>query len=211
MTKGKNFGKVFFACYFPAILILSPFFVVPALAHGGEDHGESKIATVSNSQGVVTQTTKVGDLEVLLKYASLEPDTPMSGRLFVTRFATNEPISDAAPTIEIIAHDGKTYQGEMAKSAAPGNFSFKLPPLTEGTYTILTRLSAAGKTETATFSGIKVEHSASETATESATSWLRTALIILGGIVFLGLFGGLMFFAWRFATREQTTKEAISA
>ena len=180
------------------------------LAHGGEDHGESKAKTVSTEKGVVAHTVKVNDLEILLKHAPLEPDTQASGRLFVTRFATNEPAADVTAMIEITEPGGKTYQAEMAKTDTPGSFSFKLPPLPEGTYTILARINGGGKTQSAIFSGVSVEHLDSETTSSGISSWVIKALMLLGATFFLGSFGALMFFAWRFAAREQTSKEAVS-
>ena len=207
----KFVSNVFLSIYTFLIVIGLQFgFSEKLLAHGGEDYGESKAKTVSTEKGVVTRTAKVGDLEILLKHAPLEPDTQISGRLFVTRFATNEPAADETPMIEITAPDGKTYQAETAKTETPGSFSFKLPPLPENTYTILAKINASGKAQSAIFSGVSVEHSDSETTSSGISSWLKTALMLLGAIFFLGSFGALMFFAWRFAAREETNKEAVS-
>lgn len=190
-------------------LVLSVFSVMPVLAHGGEDHGETKPAVVSNQKGMITRTSRAGDFEVLLKNSPLEPDTEAAAKLFVTRFATNEPFADAKPTIEITSKDGKTYEASEVKADAPGSFSFKLPPLPEGTYTVLARLNAAGKTDTATFSSVSVEHAEAESSTGSG-SWLRTALMVLTAAVVLGLFGSLLFYAFRFVKNERASEEAVS-
>lgn len=187
-------------------LVLAVFSVMPVLAHGGEDHGETKPAAVSNQKGMITRTSRAGDFEVLLKNSPLEPDTEAAAKLFVTRFATNEPFADAKPTIEITSKDGKTYEASEVKTDAPGSYSFKLPPLPEGTYTVLAKLNAAGKADTATFSSVSVEHAEAESSTGSS-SWVRTVLMVLTAAVVLGLFGGLMFYAFRFARSEQAGGE----
>ncbi len=184
-------------------------------AHGGEDHGESKPAPAANPKGIITQTTKVGDLEVLLKHAPFEPDTAGAARLFITNFATNEPFGNAAPTVEIVASDGKTYQAETEKSDQPGSFNVKLPPLPEGKYTISARVNEAAKSGTATFSNVNIAH-AEESASpgESVWAWAQNILLALGGILALGAIGVLGYFAFRFAQRQSaanTNNEAVSA
>ena len=185
--------------------------VAQVFAHGGEDHGdEKKPAAVSNQKGMVARTARAGDFEVLLKHAELEPDTETAGKLFITRFGTNEAFGEAKPAIEITAKDGKTFEVSEVKSDAPGSYSFKLPPLSEGAYTVLAKLNLGGKSDTATFSSVSVEHPAAESAA-GAGSWARTALMALAALVVLGLLGGLMFFAVRFAKTDRINEEAVSA
>lgn len=192
-------------------IILSVFFIVPVFAHGGVDDEKPAATPVSNQKGMVVRTARAGDFEVLLKHSLLEPDTETAAKLFITRFATNEPFADAKPTVEITTKDGKTFEASEIKSDAPGSFTFNLPPLPEGTYTISARLNVAGKTDTATFSSVSVEH-AEAASLAGLGSWVRTGLMILTAAVVLGLFGGLMFYAFRFAQSEQASgNEAVSA
>ena len=186
---------------------------ISILAHGGEDHGDEKPKVVSTGRGTITRTARAGDFEVTVKHSPIEPDTETAARLFVTRFETNEPFADAKPTVEITSKDGKTFEATEVKADAPGSYSFKLPPLPEGSYTILTRLSASGKTDTATFSSVAVEHPAAESVTDTAWSWLKTALMILAAFVVLGLLGGLVFYAARYAKQDRAVsgEEAVSA
>ena len=197
---------IFFTFNLMAMLILSVFFTAPIFAHGGEDHGDAKPAVTSNQKGMVARTARAGEFEILLKHSPLEPDTETAAKLFITRFATNEPFADAKPSIEITAKDGKTFEASEVKTDAPGSYSFKLPPLPEGTYTVLAKLNAAGKADTATFSSVSVEHAEAESSTGSS-SWVRTVLMVLTAAVVLGLFGGLMFYAFRFARSEQAGGE----
>lgn len=197
---------IFFTFNLMAMLILSVFFTAPIFAHGGEDHGDAKPAVTSNQKGMVARTARAGEFEILLKHSPLEPDTETAAKLFITRFATNEPFADAKPSIEITAKDGKTFEASEVKTDAPGSYSFKLPPLPEGTYTVLAKLNEAGKADTATFSSVSVEHAEADSSTGSS-SWVRTVLMVLTAAVVLGLFGGLMFYAFRFARSEQADGE----
>ena len=178
-------------------------------AHGGEETAAPK--AVTNQAGTVVRVARAGELEIMLKHQAIEPDTAQTAQVFITKFATNEPFADAKPSIEITAPDGKTFEASEAKSDAPGSFSFKLPPLPQGNYTILARVNAAGKTDTATFSNVAVAHPASDSAESSATgSWLRTIAMVLTAIVILGLFAGLVFFAPRFFKRDEDERETVS-
>lgn len=180
---------------------------LPVFAHGGAEAPTPQ--TVANQAGTITRVARAGELEVMLKNAAIEPDTPSSVQLFVTRFATNEPFADAKPSIEITSADGKAFEVSEAKTDAPGSYSFSLPALPQGNYTILTRINAAGNTDTATFSGVEVAHPASDQADASASgSWLRTMAVVLAAIVILALFAGLVFFATRFFEREE--RETVS-
>ena len=206
-TKRHNF---FPALNFLATLFLAVVLAASVFAHGGEDHGDAKPAVVSNQKGIIARTARAGDFEVLLKHSPAEPDTETAAKIFVTRFATNEPFADAQPIIELTAKDGKTFAVSAVKADAPGSYSFTLPPLPAGDYTVLVELNALGKAATATFSSVSVEHSEAASATVSG-SWARTALMVLTAIIVLGSFGGLIIYAFRFARREPVNEETAAA
>ncbi len=180
------------------------------LAHGGEDHGDEKPKTATTAKGTVSHTSRLGDFEVMLKHSVLEPDTATVGRFFVTKFETNEPGENANPVIEIESANGAVTQAEIEKTETPGSFLVKIPALQEGVYTVRTKLTYGGETDTATFSGVEVTHPAAETAA-GGTGWLGTALLFLVGATLLGLFGILFYFAWRMAGKNQVGEEAVSA
>lgn len=179
-------------------------------AHGGEDHGDAKPKVAVTTKGTVLRTTRLGDFEITLKHFVLEPDTAATAKLFVTRYATNEPSGDTKPAIEITASDGKTYEASEVSSDAPGSYAFNLPPLPAGNYTMLARLTSNGETDTATFSNVTVEPAAAASLADAA-GWARTALLVLAGIAVLGLLGGLGYFAVRFAKPDRINEEAVSA
>lgn len=182
----------------------------PVLAHGGEDHGDEKPKTATTTAGAVTRTTRLGDFEVTLKHSLLEPDAATTGRLFVTRFATNEPVGDANPAIEIESAKGALTEVPVEKTDAAGSYTVKIPALPEGAYTVRVKINAGGSTNTATFSGVEVAHQ--EAAAESGgSSWLQTALTALLGLIAFALFAGLVYFAVRVVKNKPLGEETVSA
>ena len=210
MSKTKS-KTIFFTLYFFGLMLWSVFFAVPALAHGGEDHGAEKPKTETTEKGTVSHTTRVGDLEVMLRHQSLVPDTGATARLFVTRFENNEAFAEVVPAIEIEAANGIVVPATVEKSATAGSFTVKIPALPEATYLIRAKLTHGGETDTATFSGIEIKPAPTASA-ETDSSWAQTALMLLAALLILGLFGGLIYFALRIKKSESVgEKETVSA
>jgi hypothetical protein len=179
------------------------------LAHGGEDHGDEKPKTTTTKAGTISRTARLGDFEIMLKHSPLEPDAAATARLFITRFATNEPVSDANPAIEIESASSMVTEIPVEKTDAVGGYIARIPALPEGTYTVRTRATAGGKTNTATFSGVKILHQ--EAAAETGSSWTQTALMVMLFLVALVLFGGLAYFALRVFKNKPLGEETVSA
>ena len=194
--------------FLTAAAICATLLPVMNFAHGGEDHGEQKPKSTANAKGIVTHSARIGDFEVMIKHQVLEPDVATSGRLFITKFETNEPFKNAVASVEIESANGNVSLADVEAGEQPGIYNVKIPALPEGTYTMRTKLSYDGETDTATFSGIEVKPAV---AAAAETSWLTNALI---GIVFslvVFLLGGLILFVWRFAGSPAANKEALSA
>lgn len=192
------------------ILAMTLVSVPPAFGHGDEDHGEKKVAVAATANGVVSRTARLGDVEILFKHSILEPDTPVSARLFLTQFATNEPVSNAEIKMEMESANGKVTEVAVEKSDAPGSYVLKMPALPGGAYVLRVVSTSGGKAETLTFSDIEIAHqeaTASQTAVGSWTDTGFTALLVLVG---LGLFGGLVFFSARMVRREPLGDETVS-
>ncbi len=181
------------------------------LAHGGEDHGDEKPKAPTIAAGTVSRTARLGDVEILLKYPSLEPDTATTASVFVTKFATNESVGDANPAVEIeSANGGSVTEIAVEKTDAGGSYILKIPAFAEGAYTIRVKTTVGGKTDTATFSGVEVAHQETA-ATDSSGSWLQTLFIGFLLIVGLALFGGLIYFAVRVIKTAPVSEETVSA
>jgi len=183
---------------------------VRVFAHGGEDHGAAKPKTETTDKGMVSHTTRVGDLEVMLRHERLIPDAGNAARFFVTKFETNEAYAAVAPAIEIEAANGAVTQATIEKTETAGSFTVKFPPLAEGTYLIRAQLTHGGETYTATFSGVSVENAPAATAAGDG-SWTQTALMALLFFVALALFGGLIFLAARALRNKPLREETVSA
>lgn len=181
-----------------------------ALAHGGEDHGDQQAApTIKN--GMISRSARLGEFEVLIKHALLEPDTATSARLFVTQFETNEPVGDAGISLEVESANGMVTEVPVEKSDIAGTYIVTVPALAEGSYTVRARLNPKGKVETATFSGVEVGAKQASSPSAAGFSWTQTALTSLLLLVGLVLFGGLIFLAFRAVNGKQISKEAVTA
>lgn len=179
------------------------------LAHGGEDHGAAEPKTVTTDKGTISHTSRVGDLEVLLKYQQLTPDAAAAARLFVTKFKTNESFAAVVPAIEIEAANGAVIAATVEKTASAGSFTVKFPPLAAGNYLIRAKLTHAGETDTATFSGVQIQNAPS-TATVG-NSWAEIALTAFLVSIAALLFGGLVYSAVRGLRNEPLREETFSA
>ena len=99
-----------------AILYISCLFLLPTalLAHGGEDHGDQKPKTTSNAKGVISHSTRLGDLELMVKHPAMEPDKSTTGVLFITKFETNEPFKLADAKVEVESASGAIFNATVA-------------------------------------------------------------------------------------------------
>lgn len=179
-------------------------------AHGGEDHGDQKPKTTSNAKGTVSHSTRLGDLELMIKHPTLEPDVATQGQMFVTNFATNEPVGNISAAVEIETASGVVTTAAVEAGAQPGVYNITLPALPEGTYVVRANLSHKGETDTATFSGVRVEPKTilGENGTTSLLS--SAAILIVFGFV-VALLAGLGFLVWNFAGKSPVrNEEAVS-
>ncbi len=179
------------------------------LAHGGEDHGDQKPKSTSNAKGVISHSTRLGDLELMVKHPAMEPDKSTTGVLFITKFETNEPFKLADAKVEVESASGAIFNATVVAGEQAGTYNLTFPAMPAGVYKMRTNVSHDGETDTATFSGIDVKPAAS--TAEGETSWFTRLVIgiIFSFVVFL-LFG-LVYFVWRFAAGPGVNEEALSA
>jgi len=178
-------------------------------AHGGEDHGDSQPKTAVSDKGTVSHTSRIGELELMIKHPAIEPDTAILARLFITKYSTNEAADKVTAVIEIESSSGAITQVAVEKVDAAGSYNLKIPALPEGSYTMRAKITYGGETDTATFSGVTVAHPAEEAAT--GMTWLRSLLMVLVATVVLALFAGLAYFVWHFADEGEIRNETVSA
>lgn len=165
------------------------------LAHGDEDHGDSKPATVRTGGSSEVRTVRIKDFEVTLKNSALEPDTETSARLFVTKFATNEAVQNAKITLTVAREGDKTEDIAATAADTPGMFLVKIPPIPEGTARLIVRVESEGKTDNAGLGEITIAPHIETSAAE--TSWARTLLYWLLASLALALIGVIGWWALR--------------
>ncbi len=178
-------------------------------AHGGEDHGDQKPKTTSNAKGIISHSTRLGDLELMVKHPAMEPDRSTTGVLFITKFETNEPFKLVVAKVEVESANGGIFTAAVEAGEQAGTYSVKFPASPEGVYKMRISVSHDGETDTATFAGIDVKAPAS--SAEGETSWFTK--IVIGAVFILVIFllFGLVYFVWRFTGSSGINEEALSA
>lgn len=182
-------------------------------AHGGEDHGDQKPPTVSQGTNMIVHVARVGDFEVVIKHAPVEPDKEMVARVFVSRFANNEPVSGAKTIITLSSDSAAPVELTATPSATPGIYEVKLPPLPKGQYKLAARVESNGETKTAGLSALEVAPQPLA-ASGVVASWARSALIALGAIIgfgVIGLTGIVIYRAAQASRRERIEGETAAA
>ncbi|QQS33551.1 MAG: hypothetical protein IPM50_02915 [Acidobacteriota bacterium] len=180
-----------------------------SLAHGGEDHGDQKPKTVANAKGIVSHSSRLGDLEVMVKHPAIEPDKSTTGSIFITKFATNEPFKSAEVKVEVESASGSVFIAKVEPGEQAGVYKLTFQAMPDGVYTMRANVTHDGETDTATFSGIDVKPAAA--ATQGAGSWVSSALIGVLFFIVVILLTGLVYFVWRFAGGTGVNEEALSA
>ncbi len=193
-----NFARLFSVCLAIPMLVF---------AHGGEDHGESKPQTTTNTQGTVSVTKNVGEIELLLKYLPFTPDSPNSARLFFSHFAGNEAINDLSPKVEIVDHSGNSQEVTVKKNEAAGGFDLQIPPIVQGEADFRITFKHDGKNETATFGNVSVEPKAD--VSPLGTSYFVFVLWLSAFVLLLGMFSALAYAVWQSANQIKNTSLEI--
>ena len=163
-------------------------------AHEGHDDGTKKAAVAADS-GMVARTARVGDYEVMMKHPALEQLHEHSARLFITTYATNEPVKEATANL-IIAAKGKEPIKVAAKpSARAGEYELTLPPLDSGNYSFSVVVKIGGVEQTASYSVVTIEAPQSA-ATAGKLAGAGNALLWSLGMLLLTVVGVTSYRVW---------------
>lgn len=198
----RNLATAFFVAFALAFLGSG----AQVLAHGGEDHGDSKPIAATSDNGTVSLTARLGEYELTFKHPFLEPDTATAAKFFITKFKTNEAIDNAAAAIEIESANGSITEAAIEKTETAGIYNVKISALPQGVYNIRAKLTYNNDTDTATFPGVEVKPKPADSAASGA-SWTQTALIGFVFALLLSLFGGLIYYVWNFAASDRSGKQ----
>lgn len=165
-----------------ALIVLAAALPSVLFAHGGEDHGDKK--AVAAGPGLIARTVRVGDYEVMMKHPTLEPLHEQSARLFITRYATNEPVKEATANLVIAAKGKEPIKVSSKPSARAGEFELTLPPLDSGSYTFSIAVKTGGAEESANYGAVSVETPTPVTVggnltdTKNVLLWLLVVLLL---------------------------------
>jgi hypothetical protein len=169
----------------------------PALvfAHGDEDHGDKKKA-VTAGPGMIARTARAGDYEVMVKHPVLEPLHEHQVRVFITRYATNEPVKDAVVSLMIAAKGKEPIKVAAKASARPGEYAATLPSLDAGTYNFSAVIAAGEANETASYGAVAIE---TPTPLAESGGWAdaKNTWLLALTLALLSLLSATGFFAWR--------------
>ena len=154
----------------------------PALAHGGEDHGEGGKAAAPAGATSFSVAALSEQFEVLLRYEPLEGGRPADLRLFLSDYATNAPIKGARLTLT--NPEDATLKWAVTEQA-PGVYLVEGQFPANKTYSFALNAVASDKADLLLLEGIKVGEKLPAAATTAPAapslfaSW-KTMLALVG-------------------------------
>ena len=163
-------------------------------AHEGHDDGAKKPAVTADA-GMIARTARVGDYEVMMKHPALEQLHEHSARLFITLYATNEPVKEATANLVIAAKGKEPIKVAAKPSARAGEYELTLPPLDSGNYSFSVIVKAGGVEQTANYGAVAIE-APQPAATESNLMDTGNALLWSLGVLLLTMVGVTSYRVW---------------
>lgn len=98
------------------------------VAHGGEDHGDSKPKVSATPKNYFTTTALSDVYELLIKYEPIKPNEDTHFKLFVSDFESNKPVDNATITITSPENDKLKFEVKQIDNGiyeVHGNFPDK--------------------------------------------------------------------------------------
>lgn len=113
---------------------------LPALAHGGDDHGGAEPAPAASASAEELSTYgETGRHELLLKYAATEVDEPVRLRFFLADFPTNRPVAGA--NFVVSSRPAGMRTRGPATMVSPGMYELTATFPADTAYTLITTLA----------------------------------------------------------------------
>jgi hypothetical protein len=168
------------------LFILAWLLASPALAHGGEDHGEPQ-APVASMQGEVHTLGTTGDaFEVLLKHPAHGEGGKTLLRLFVAEADSNAPVSGAQVELTLT---GPSVQALKPKMDAPGVYLAEADLPVEAEFAAVATITRGETVDVLSLGTVHVEseeHAATARSDAHSYGW-GLALGVAGlGVMVLG-------------------------
>ncbi len=185
-----------------------------ASAHEGEDHSQDKAPIVSATADMIVRVTRLGESEVMIKHRPVEPDRETTARLFLTRFASNEPIEGARVVVHLSGGATGASQHEATASTSattPGLYELKFPPLPEGDYRLTAIIELGGVEQKVDYGALQVAPRPALAVDDGVSAWSPTLLILLGAGAGIGFIGVVIYRAMLAARRDRVKGEAATA
>lgn len=170
----------------PLVLLLL-LAAAPALAHGGEDHGDGAASTAVGP-GAVTTAAMTGRFEVVLTHAPVRGGQPYVGTLYLADYETNRPVEGAALTVQALGVPGAVAVEETGE---PGVYAVSLPGgfPRDGRYDVSVSVRAGAASDLVLLTGLYVgpaeDPAAEPTAEPSGGPGVPWAWVL--GVAVLGL------------------------
>jgi len=177
-----------------AALGLSALGPPPALAHGGEDHGEAAAPMATGGAGLTTAETR-GTYELLLRWSPVVAGRPFVIEAFVTDALTNAPV---AGDLQLALSGAATLTLE-GTALSPGQYRLSGPAATLGRYTVTATVRGSAGVDLLTTEltlAAAVPEPAQIAASDVVTSggvpllWLVLALVLAAVLAALGYVAG---------------------
>ncbi|HVG64106.1 MAG TPA: hypothetical protein VNA24_36420 [Hyalangium sp.] len=176
------------------LCVLLCLLAAPALAHGGEEHGEAPRPAVGSTQGESHVLGATGDVfEVVLEHPKHGEGGKTPLRVFVAEADTNAPVSGAEVELTLT---GPTVQKLLPRMASPGVYQAEAELLMGAEFAAVTTVTRGETVDVLALGTVHLEPEES-TASSGAHTSARWGLAVVGGIAILGLT------AWGVARRRR--------
>jgi len=166
----------------------------PALAHGGEDHGEAP-APVASMQGEVHVLGAVGDaFEVVLKHPAHGEGGRTPLRLFVADADSNAPVAGAQVELTLT---GPSVQALKPKMDSPGVYLAEAELPVESEFVAVATVTRGDTVDVVALGSVHLEHEEEAAAQPGGSSKAGRVAVVVAGL------SALAFGAWWLARRAR--------
>lgn len=131
---------------FLLLLLLAP--VLPAWAHGGEDHGAAEAVpppAAGSAAGMLTTFGQTEQFELLLKYPPPKPGEPSPVRIFLADFRTNQPVTGASFDLSFTPAGVKL--AAPLRMTSPGVYETSVIFPSDTTYAMVATVNVGARTD----------------------------------------------------------------